>query len=119
MSAGVGYAKATKMVDTYGTSMLAIMDSPDCVQQLSKVPTIGHTLAVNFKKHWDASRGIITSAKSHTGLSHTNVPTFEHLATPGPCGVLLEFSPGTISLFCQISERRVAILWATLIELQS
>ena len=60
MSAGVGYSKATKMVNAYGTSMLGIMDSPDCVQLLSKEPSIKHTSAVKFKQHWDASRGIIT-----------------------------------------------------------
>ena len=64
MSAGVGYGKATRMVNTYGTSMLGIMDSPDCVQMLSKVEGIGHTSAVKFKQHWDASRGTINSASS-------------------------------------------------------
>ena len=100
MSAGVGYGKATRMVDAYGTSMLAIMDSPDCVQQLSKVPTIGHTSAVSFKKHWDASRGIITSATSHTEPSRSDVLTFQHPATPGPCGVCWN-SSGAVLLFCK------------------
>ena len=103
-SAGVGYGKATRMVDTYGTSMLAIMDSPDCVQKLSQVPTIGHTSAVNFKKHWDASRGIITSASSHT-----NVFTFQHGVTSEPWEVLL--APSRSFDHCQV-EGRLVMLWA-------
>lgn len=119
MSAGVGYAKATRMVDHYGTNMLAIMDSPDCVQQLSKVPTIGHTLAVNFKKHWDASRGIITAANSYTELSYTDVSTFKRPATPGSCESLLDNFLGPSYPFNMQVKGRVAILRAALAELHS
>ena len=56
------------MVNTYGTSMLDVMDSPDCVRKLSKVDLIAHTSAVKFKQHWDASRGISSCLPAHIGI---------------------------------------------------
>lgn len=58
IGAGVGYATATKLVNAFGTRVLSLMDSPDCVQLLSGVDGIGRTSAAKFKQLWDASRGI-------------------------------------------------------------
>lgn len=59
--AGVAYPTATKLVNAFGASVLGIMDEPDCVERLSRVPGIGPTSATKFKQSWDASRGRINA----------------------------------------------------------
>ena len=68
-SAGVGSATATKLVDAFGTNVLGLMDSDDCVRALSGVDNIGRTRAANIKQLWDASRGTSHAAPLHLTMS--------------------------------------------------
>ena len=68
-SAGVGYATAARLVDAFGTNVLGLMDSDECVEALSRVETIGHTRAANIKQLWDASRGMSHAPSVHLAVS--------------------------------------------------
>lgn len=54
---GVGPVTARNMVDMYGDRILAVLDSSDAVQQLTKVAGIGKTTAAKIKSHWELRRG--------------------------------------------------------------
>ncbi|KAL3161913.1 hypothetical protein ABBQ38_008998 [Trebouxia sp. C0009 RCD-2024] len=54
---GVGPVTARNMVDMYGDRILAVLDSSDAVQQLTKVSGIGKTTAAKIKSHWELRRG--------------------------------------------------------------
>lgn len=55
---GVGPVTATNMVQTYGDTILDVLDSSDAVVKLSKVKGIGARTAAKIKDEWEKRRGI-------------------------------------------------------------
>ena len=54
---GVGPVTATNMVQTYGDTILDVLDSSDAVVKLSKVKGIGARTAAKIKDEWEKRRG--------------------------------------------------------------
>ena len=62
---GVGPVTARNMVDTYGDTILNVLDSSDAERQLLKVRGIGAATAAKIKDSWEQRRGNPLQAKQY------------------------------------------------------
>jgi RecD/TraA family predicted helicase len=68
---GVGPSTATKLVETWGSEVLEVLDSADAVFHIQQCQGIGHAKAIAIKSAWDSGRDARLGA---TFLSEGGIP---------------------------------------------